>query len=332
MQTRQALLPACFGRHAWGEELDFEATSDPAVEAGGLVAGGLGLRVLYLRESGAAGPAGQITVSAERLAMHISCEDGASDAVLLALGDHACGDDDPLVTPLSQLRYKKPWTRGARVGDTNPRRVYHPPGRRLHLVLATSTFAGELPAPPRQLPVDPGRTFHENLGAAASVKGTEAATTELRLEAKVHAGGRCVWRGVATPDAVVTEKGAKGTCEERLLRHACCVVYELSANLSSCDAGPSVLQALVVGIILCMAREARRREYVDSGTPLPGGGLVRPAVVACLPCGWGDHADDEEQCARVYTFEARLDGVHVRRSAALTVRQALDFVYSAVSS
>ncbi len=319
---RGGFVPQDLGHGVWnlrGEELRF-ADYAPAAVASGVVPG-RGGRLVHLRDHGA-----QVTVSAAGLTVYVGTEDtgaAAAEAALQALGDDWATDKGPAVSALSYLR------------DAKRRGAYVPPGQRLGPFLALTEFVGDLDHPPaRQLPaLAPPSALGAELAAATSVLYT-GARRDFALRGELHFGGRSQWRATTAPDAVVSPAQAAGEPAERALGSAVVLVYVVSAQQgSTVDAPAAALEAVFAGVLACLAREARRREWAASGAAAPAG-LERPVLVACLPSGWQTcvRGQPAKPAARVWRSEW-VDAVRVRvsRSRAMHTVEALDHVFTAVS-
>ena len=100
------------------------------------------------------------------------------------------------------------------------------------------------------------------------------ARPELRVQLRVYSHGRRVWKSTGTPDFLLVPRDAAHADLEldELYWGACCALFERSAQQGrTVDARAAVLQALLTGLILEMAREAQRRECIVGGTPFPPG-------------------------------------------------------------
>ncbi len=316
LQRQGALAPQGTGRGALGRASQLGGFPDAAAADGTVP--GRGQRLLHLRR--ADGVRLAWSAEAARTCVHLSPECDAGRAFLATFGPPP--RDGPLVTPLSQLRRKRPWGQYAPARDDCT-----------GAALAAAYYGGEVGAPGRELGPVPRRSkLRVELARNVRVATTEHDRYSARLEVYVHSSGRAQWRGTTTPDAVCAAHDAHGSAAELLLGHAVALVYEVSPQQGpSVDNSATVLEALIAGVILEACREVRRRELAASGAAVPAG-LQRPVLVACLPTGWRDVCPrDDRVSARVWRLSWTPTGARYERSPALTVHSALGHVYDAVA-
>jgi hypothetical protein len=203
----------------------------------------------------------------------------------------------------------------------------------LACALCALSFAGCLPPPAHTLH-GPAQAYAATaLDGARRVVDIEAgARPEVRVQIHMHSHGRRVWRATGYPDFLVTPNDDfhMALALDEMYFSACCVLFGLSPQQGpSVDARAAVLQTLLTGVTLELAREARRQEYAAAGLPGPPG-LARPVAVVMLVRGWRTvrRGDLAARC-RAYVFSwAHGVGVRYWRSRALTVAAALDYAHA----
>ena len=155
----------------------------------------------------------------------------------------------------------------------------------------------------------------------------------------VHPGGAgqsvAQWVGTTLPDYIATPKPAAtesgqadpvGDADAWFLALQLCVIYAKSWDQ---DNDPHhvtrIYEALWAGGIMELIREARRSVLGEGADSVPG--LATGVTVACLPAGWHEmtDADDDRATSMAYEFVFGDCWVHWRRPAApVGVREALN--------
>lgn len=124
----------------------------------------------------------------------------------------------------------------------------------------------------------------------------------------------------------------------QVMRNRAAVIYSLSGGAGkSLDSENTVLQMLMMGAILSVAREARAREHENTATP-PNQALLAklrdPVLVVGLPKGWETERNNllnrTELTSRVWSFLYTDEGVRVNRSECQSIRGALSFMMGGV--
>ena len=82
---------------------------------------------------------------------------------------------------------------------------------------------------------------------------------------------------------------------------------------------------------MALARERRAREHDDSGEPAEAAVLRDPVLVVGLPSDWRTTTAQLEGTrapARIWVFHCSAGGVRYWRSMALSIKGAMDHLYS----
>jgi len=223
LQEKQALVPACFGRGAFGD-FSLGAYRDLCPASGFAEHG---WRALSFRrpEDGS-----ELHLSASRLTLTLSAEDDPVSAGGSFL-DRSFGPAKrhaERVTPLSQLHHASAWTEGT---AENP--VHYSPGlKRPSAILAACHFAGDL------TPLADSLSVADDQSYAAAVRLQDGlhlyerlGTTRATITIRVVGSDRLLWRAMSNPDAVLcAERCGGGNPEEALLETPCVLIYEFSAQ------------------------------------------------------------------------------------------------------
>ena len=140
---------------------------------------------------------------------------------------------------------------------------------------------------------------------------------------------QCLWESKGFPDGILASPMSPGGEEDWLLVSRPALLYVLSKDQgSSQDSAGAVLEQLVSGVLVCIARQAKHEWHLAS-IPPPDPADVQsnaPVFVLGLPKGWeGRTFDDDAQMpkqSRVMRFRWRPPGVGA--AAAVGVARTLE--------
>ena len=168
---------------------------------------------------------------------------------------------------------------------------------------------------------------------------TEKNTARAQLVLECVEGAapfRAVWKGVSVPDWLVLDRLADadllcGSFDELLLAIQLAIIYEHSPECGRskvpADFWGNAFQLLLAGIVVELAREARRQALTIEGLPISAA-LRAGTLVAFVPKDWLKLPvrADAAQC-RLYRFRwSDQHGIEVQRSDLLTVAELLELI------
>ena len=166
----------------------------------------------------------------------------------------------------------------------------------------------------------------------------KARTADLSIRAQDEIG-RIQWLMLGWPDGLATPlRSSGGMWTERIFVEVFVLILIVSKDRPA-DAPNTVIQVLIYGISVCVARWKKRRDLERAHRTVPAG-LKRPTVVAALPQDWTKRTlQDKEASARCWVFEMQTDKngnengyVSVRRTKAMTAKAAGEFMHAHVAA